>query len=478
MWCFCSNLAATSSGYRVTLSGGLSPLVRKEGLLSAYPPPTTNMEEREMGCGGGLQLLKRSVVGVHPELQRRLERRFGPDPEPKGGLRAEGPWPNLGGLASLLPEEDQPAFFDFWASELLTEKLFRDFPDESRYPDKLPPSLKFVIAAAKEHKLEPKSRAYLLCLNMLSIYAIGWRPDLANRPMLPGVGTMALPDKSGRHESPWARGAQDYLLDKCFARKIDKTAYRAFVGYAKNALPSIELEDVQVVARQFSRALIAGRTLDELAKDIQRPEGWSSEVPPDQRPIEYQRVQRLQEKLEEYVAGGGGEPQREAERLVLRDRCATLERLETGKPIRLGSFWPHEKTFLVGYLFGTNGVNGQLYRRLADWLKWERKQRGSTVVGDVEKWAEAEQPSEGWSIGEGEFDQIDEATWTRLLGKSNSPLNVAILKGREVLGLKGKALRSHLRGQGFPSLSPEAIRSRRAHLRRILKGTREAKLSD
>ena len=412
--------------------------------------------------------MKRSVVGVHPELQRRLERRFGPDPEPKGGLRAEGPWPNLGGLASLLPEEDQPAFFDFWGSELLTEKLFRDFPDESRYPDKLPPSLKFVMAAAEEHEPEPRSRAYLFCLNMLAIYAIGWRPDLATRPMLPGVGAMALPDKSDRHESPWAIEAQDYLLDKCFARKIDKTAYRAFVGYAKNPLPSIELEDVQVVAREFSRALIAGESLDKLAEHIQRPEGWSSQVSPDERPIEYQRVQRLQEKLEEYLAGGGREPQREAERLVLRDRYATLERLETGKPIRLGSFWPHEKTFLVGYLFGTNGVNGQLYRRLADWLKWERKQRGSTAVGDVEEWAEAEQPSEGESTREGDFDRIiDEATWARRLGKSYSPLNVAILKGREVLGLKGKGLRSYLRRQGFPPLSADAIRSRYAHLRGI-----------
>ena len=166
--------------------------------------------------------------------------------------------PNLGGLASLLPEADQPAFFDFWAAELLTEELFRDFPDWSRYPDKLPPTLKFVIAAAEEHKREPKSRAYLFCLNLLAIYAIGWRPDLPKRPMLPGAGAMALPDKSGRHESPWAREAQDYLLEKCFARKIDKTAYLAFVRHAKNALPGIELEDVQVVARKFSRALIAG----------------------------------------------------------------------------------------------------------------------------------------------------------------------------------------------------------------------------
>lgn len=148
-------------------------------------------------------------MGVHPELQRRLDRRFGPDPEAKWGMRAEGPLPNLGGLASLLPEEDQPAFFDFWANELLTEELLRDFPDASRYPDKLPPTLKFVIAAAEEHGPEPKSRAYLFCLNMLAIYAIGWRPDLATRPMLPGVGAMALPDKSGRHESPWAREAQD-----------------------------------------------------------------------------------------------------------------------------------------------------------------------------------------------------------------------------------------------------------------------------
>lgn len=202
-------------------------------------------------------------------------------------------------------------------------------------------------------------------------------------------------------------------------------------------------------------------------------------MPPDERPIEYQRVQRLQEKLEEYLAGGGREPQREAERLVLRDRYATLERLETRKPIRLGSFWPHEKTFLVGYLFGTNGVNGQLYRRLVNWLKWERKQRGSTVVGDVEEWAETEHPTEGESTREGDFDRIiDEATLARCLGKSYSPLNVAILKGREVFGLKGKALRSHLRGQGFSPPSPDAIRSRCAHLRRILRRTHEAKLSE
>ena len=182
-----------------------------------------------------------------------------------------------------------------------------------------------------------------------------------------------MPDKSRRHESPWAKGAQNYLLEKCFARKIKKTADSALVRHARKALPSIALEDVRVVARQFSRALIAGETLDGLAKDIRRPEVWSSEVPPDQRPIEYQRVQRLQEELEKYLARGGREPKPEAERLALSDRYAILERLETGEPIRLGSFWPHREANLVVYLFGTNGVNGQLYRRLGDWLKWERK---------------------------------------------------------------------------------------------------------
>ncbi len=396
----------------------------------------------------------------------------------------------MGGFVSLLPEDEQPAFFDFWAIELLTEELFRRFPDESRFPDKLPPSLAFVVAAAEEHRREPKSRAYLFCLNLLALYAVGWRPDLPTRPMLPGVGTIALPDKNGRHESPWARKAQDYLVDKCFAKKIGKTAYQAFTRHAKGRVRSIKLADVQAIARQFSRALISGQTLDELARDMRRPKAWSSRVPPDQRPIEYQRVQRLQEELERYVLAAGDqwasnpergerESQLKAEQLALRERYELLERLEKGQSIRLGSFWPHRGISLVGYLFGTNGVNGQLYRRLRDWLKWEREHGpGVTAIEDVEGQDRAHQAltgsspveriSEGWTMDEGTFDQLDDAFWTGALGKSAHALNIAILKGRLVYKLKGRTLRSYLRKQGFSPPSAEAIRSRYAHLRRKL----------
>ena len=148
----------------------------------------------------------------------------------------------------------------------------------------------------------------------------------------------------------------------------------------------------------------------------------------------------------------------------------------------MGSFWPHEKTFLVGYLFGTNGVNGQLYRRLRDWLKWERKHSPRiTVVDDVEEWRPHQvlgesslekQGREGRFIGEGAFNSITDAAWVRRLGESANPLNIAILKGRKVYGLRGRALRSYLREQGFLPPSAEAIRSRYAHLLRKLQKSR------
>jgi hypothetical protein len=119
----------------------------------------------------------------------------------------------------------------------------------------------------------------------------------------------------------------------------------------------------------------------------------------------------------------------------------------------------------VTHLFGILGRPGRVYQELRDWLRRERKARQV-----MEEWAADQAMGTGTSrLSVKDFDEIQ---WHRLLGSLATPLNLAILEARHVDMLHGRDLRIRLLEQGFPPLSPDAIRQRLRHMKKKLAESR------
>ena len=88
----------------------------------------------------------------------------------------------------------------------------------------------------------------------------------------------------------------------------------------------------------------------------------------------------------------------------------------------------------------------------------------------MEEWATEQEMGTGvLTLSAEEFNGIQ---WHRLLGSLATPLNLAILEARRVDMLQGRDLRIRLLEQGFPPLSPDAIRQRLRHMKKKLAESR------
>jgi len=126
------------------------------------------------------------VTPCDPELKAYLIARFGTElVESALGPLERTLVPDLGSLLNLVPADQRPPFLRFWAEELLTMGLMRDHPWPSLMPHRCPPSRAFTVAALEEHRTQMVSEAYLFCLNLLVVFALGWQPHRPLDPTLP-----------------------------------------------------------------------------------------------------------------------------------------------------------------------------------------------------------------------------------------------------------------------------------------------------
>ena len=442
-----------------------------------------------------------SSTPIDPALWELLAERFGANaPRPSAAVI-----PNFGGFASFVEQEARAEFYRFWVYELLDEELVRGFPLEAAYPDRIPPTLPFTEAAVQRHRHEPKSRAYLFALNLLVTYALGWLPE---RPLYP-LG----PWEAG---SEGASRAREVLVTDIFKKKISKVAWKAFKQWSPR---DVRMEDVRQEANLIARRLISGETLDEMARNVAKADTWERRNDPALDPLEFRLTQGLQEAYkralntrpathtadserelrslvkegEQFIlvplagtfalfmrrneTGYSGQmvclneptPPVDALRLVLLARRDTVDALESGEKSSGKSFWVHHDANLVTHLFGLNFSRGRLLQELRDWLHrkvmsdW--KLRG--LKDNLSPTAGESRPT----LSEEEFDRID---WRGLIGnRAATPLNIAIIKARQVYDLSGGVLRNYLADQGLQPPSADAIRQRLRYLKKLLEPHRK-----
>ena len=419
------------------------------------------------------------VTPCDPELKAYLIARF----ETELVESALGPLErtlvlDLGSLLNLVPADQRAPFLRFWAEELLTVRLMRDHPWPSLMPHRCPPSLAFTVAALEEHRSQMASGAYLFCLNLLVVFALGWQP---HRPLDP-----TLPWRSKELESSRLKGgvggtdadmAREYLVDNVLARKIAQVARNAYTRNGRG-LSDIALGDVLQEARMLAMRLISGDAEEMLIRAAMSGGDLEKELTPLRRPLEPRRTARMREGLAELeqrqeesgpVSRGYHERRARALHVVTGERLAVLEEIVAGSRPPLKSFWPYAAANavanLVTHLFGIVGRPGRLYQELRDWLRRERKAREA-----MEEWAtDQAMRTRTSTLSAEDFDEIQ---WQRLLGSLATPLNLAILEARLVDMLHGRDLRIRLLERGFPPLSPDAIRQRLRYMKKKMAESR------
>jgi hypothetical protein len=318
------------------------------------------------------------------------------------------------------------------------------------------------------------SEAYLFCLNLLVVFALGWQP---HRPLHP-----ALPWRSKELESSRLKGgvggtdadmAREYLVDNVLARKIAQVARNAHTRHGRG-LGGIAVEDVQQEARMLAVRLISGDAEEVLTQAVMSDGDSEKRLGPLDRPFEPRRtagmregLAELEQRQEESGPFSRGDYERWARALhvVTGERLAVLEEIVAGRRPPLKSFWPYAAANLVTHLFGILGRPGRLYQELRDWLRRERKARQI-----MEKWATDQ--AMGTNVYDISAEEFDGVQWQRLLGSLATPLNLAILEARHVDMLHGRDLRIRLLERGFPPLSPDAIRQRLRHMKKKLAESR------
>lgn len=337
-------------------------------------------------------------------------------------------------------------------------------------PHRCPPSLAFTVAALEEHRPQMASEAYLFCLNLLVVFALGWQP---HRPLHP-----TLPWRSKELESSRLKGgvggtnadmAREYLVDNVLARKIAQVARNA---YTRNGggLRDIALGDVLQEARMLAMRLISGDAEEMLIRAAMSGGDLEKELTPLGRPLEPRRtagmregLAELEQRQEESGPFSRGDYERWARALhvVTGERLAVLEEIVAGRRPPLKSFWPYAAANVVTHLFGILGRPGRLYQELRDWLLRESKARQI-----MEEWATDQ--ATGTSTSTLSAEDFDKIQWQRLLGSLATPLNLAILEARLVDMLHGRDLRIRLLERGFPPLSAGAIRQRLRYMKKKL----------
>jgi len=415
------------------------------------------------------------VTPCDPELKAYLIARFGTELVESVLTPLERTLvPDLGSLLNLVPADQRSPFLRFWAEELVTVGLMRDHPWPSLMPHRCPPSLGFAAAALEEHRTQMGSEAYLFCLNLLVVFALGWQPHQPLEPTLPWrskeLESSRLNGGEGRTNADMAR---EYLVDNVLARKIAQVARNAHTRHGRG-LEGIALEDVQQESRMLAIRLISGDAEEMLTQAVMSDGDSEKRLGPPDRPLEPRRTARMREGLaeleqrqEESGPFSRGDYERWARVLhvITGERLAVLEEIVAGRRPPLKSFWPYAAANLVTHLFGILGRPGRLYQELRDWLRRERKARQI-----MEEWA-ADQAM-GTSVYHVSAEEFDGIQWQRLLGSLATPLNLAILEARVVDRLDGRDLRIRLLERGFPPLSPDAIRQRFRHLRKRLAKSR------
>jgi len=433
--------------------------------------------DRGKAAAGGdapaLRPLVARVTPCDPELKAYLSGRFGSGLVERWLAPLEcSLMPDLGSLLNFVPADQRSRFLRFWVEELLTERLIWDHPWPSLMPHRFPPPLDFAIAAVEEHRWQMASEAYLFSLNLLVVFALGWQPS---RPLDPTLPWLSKDLASGRLEGGKGKADADraceYLVDVVLARKIDQVARTAYTRHGRG-LMDIDLDDVVQESRMLARRLIAGDTEESLVRAIMSDGSLERKLKPLGRPLELRCTGRMRERLAEIeqrqkeggaLSRGDYEHWARALHLVTGERLAVLEEIGEGRRPPPKSFWPYAAANVVTHLFGIRGRPGRLYQELRDWLRRDRTAHPETEnvddLADDERNKEPDIPR----LSEEEFARID---WRRLLGRSATPLNLAILEARYVDFIEGRELRIRLLQRGFPPLSPDAIRQRVRHLKK------------
>jgi hypothetical protein len=432
---------------------------------------------REVASEGAAPALRAPVARVtpcDPELKGYLGARFGSELVERWlGPLERSLMPDLGSLLNFVPAEQRSRFLRFWVEELLTERLIWDHPWPSLMPHRSPPPLDFAIAALEEHRSQIASEAYLFSLNLLVVFALGWQPSRPLDPTLPWrseyLASSRLEGGKGKAD---ADRACEYLVDVVLARKIDQVARTAYTRHGRG-LKHIELDDVVQESRMLARRLIAGDTEESLARAIMSEGSPERELNPLARPLGPRRTGRMGERLAEQRQEEGGALSRSdyeywarALHLITGERLAVLDKIDEGRCPLLKSFWPHDAANLVTHLFGISGRSGRLYQELRDWLQRERTAHPETEsVDEIELADDEDAKVDIPRLSQEEFARID---WQRLLGRSATPLNLAILEARYVDYLEGRELRLRLLERGFQPPAADAIRQRLRHLKKEL----------
>ena len=431
-------------------------------------------------AGGGAPALRPLVARVtpcDPELKAYLSARFGPGLVERWLAPLEcSLMPDLGSLLNFVPADQRSRFLRFWVEELLTERLIWDHPWPSLMPHRFPPPLDFAIAAVEEHRSPIASEAYLFSLNLLVVFALGWQPSRPLDPTLPWSKDLASGRLEGGKGKTDADRACEYLVDVVLARKIDQVARTAYTRHGRG-LKDIDLDDVVQESRMLARRLIAGDAEESLVRAIMSDGSLERKLKPLGRPLEARRTGRMGERLAEIeqrqkegaaLSRSDYEHWAWALHLITGERLAVLEEIGEGRRPPLKSFWPYAAANLVTHLFGIRERPGRLYQELRDWLRRDRTAHPETenVENYVEQLrADRKVETAGPRLSAEEFARID---WRRLLGRSATPLNLAILEARYLDSIEGRELRIRLLQRGFPPLSPDAIRQRVRHLKKEL----------
>ena len=435
--------------------------------------------DRGMAAAGGdapaLRPLVARVTPCDPELKAYLSGRFGSELVERWLATLEcSLMPDLGSLLNFVPADQRSRFLRFWVEELLTERLIWDHPWPSLMPHRFPPPLDFAIAAVEEHRWQMASEAYLFSLNLLVVFALGWQPS---RPLDPTLPWLSKDLASGRLEGGKGKADADraceYLVDVVLARKIDQVARTAYTRHGRG-LMDIDLDDVVQESRMLARRLIAGDTEESLVRAIMSDGSLERKLKPLGRPLELRCTGRMRERLAEIeqrqkeggaLSRGDYEHWARALHLVTGERLAVLEEIDEGRRPPPKSFWPYAAANVVTHLFGIRGRPGRLYQELRDWLRRDRTAHPETENVDELADDERNKDPDIPRLSEEEFARHD---WRRLLGRSATPLNLAILEARYVDFIEGRELRIRLLQRGFPPLSPDAIRQRVRHLKKEL----------
>lgn len=316
---------------------------------------------------------------------------------------------------------------------------------------------------------------------------------------------------------PWEAGseqasrAREVLVTDIFKKKISKVARKAYKQWSPS---DVGLEDVRQEANVIAGRLISGETLEEMARNVAKADTWERRHDPALDPLEFRLTQDLQEAYKgalntspaTHIAGSERElrslvkegeqfilvplagtfalfmrrnesgysgqmvclneptPPVDALRLVLLARRDTVDALESGGKSSAKSFWVHHDANLVTHLFGLNLDRGRLYQELRDWL--HRKVMSDWKLRELKDNLSPTQGESRPTLSEEEFDRID---WRRLIGsRAATPLNLGIVKARQVYDLRGRVLRNYLADQGLQPPSADAIRQRWRYLKKLL----------